>query len=97
MNESGLRQTKDTLTKFLLAAARRFVTGGVHTPNHRGVVCCALARINALFPSARYVNRIDDWLGEGIYQDPDGQFRERSTGIYSRVQTQRFFDALAAC
>ena len=90
MDEPGLRQTKDTLTKFLLAAGEALVTGGIHTPNHRWVVCCALARINALFPAARYVNRIDDWLGEGIYQDPDGQFEERSTGIYSRVTDNAF-------
>jgi hypothetical protein len=89
-DEPGLRQTKDTLTRFLLAAGEALVTGGVHTPNHRWVVCCALARINALFPSARYVNRIDDWLGEGIYQDADGQFEERSTGIYSRVTDNAF-------
>src|SRR5262245_8520435 len=46
-DEPRLRQTKDTLTKFLLAAGEALVTGGIHTPNHRWVVCCALARINA--------------------------------------------------
>jgi hypothetical protein len=64
-------------------------TGGVHTPNHRWVVCSALARINALFPAARYVNRIDDWLGEGIYQDADGLFPERSPN-YARVEVDAF-------
>jgi len=90
MDEPRLQQTKDTLTKFLLGAGEALVTGGIHTPNHRWVVCCALARINALFPAAKYVNRIDDWLGEGIYQDGDGQFEERSTGIYSRVTDNAF-------
>jgi hypothetical protein len=71
--------------KFVLAAGEALVTGGIHTPNHRWVVSSALAQINALFPSAKYVERIDDWLGEGIYCDADGQFAERSTGIYSRV------------
>jgi hypothetical protein len=90
MDDPPLRQTKDILSKFLLAAGEALVTGGVHTPNHRWVICCALARINALFPATRYVNRIDDWLGEGIYQDADGQFEERSTGIYSRVTDNAF-------
>lgn len=90
MDEPRLQQTKDTLTKFLLGAGEALVTGGIHTPNHRWVVCCALARINALFPAPKYVNRIDDWLGEGIYQDGDGQFEERSTGIYSRVTDNAF-------
>lgn len=73
------------LAKFILAAGEALSTGGIHTPNHRWVVSSALAQINALFPSPKYVNRIDDWLGEGIYCDADGQFAERSTGIYSRV------------
>jgi hypothetical protein len=85
-----LAQTKDTLGKFLLAAGEALVTGGVHTPNHRWVICSALARIHSLFPSAKYVNRIDDWLGEGIYMDSDGQFEERSAGIYSRVTVNAF-------
>ena len=73
------------LEKFILAAGEALVTGGVHTPNHRWVVCSALAQTNSLFPAAKYVNRINDWLGEGIDIDADGQFSERSTGIYSRV------------
>jgi hypothetical protein len=93
-----LRQAKDplladaekTLTTFLLAAGEALVTGGIHTPNHRWVVSSALARINSLFPAAKYVDRIDDWLGEGIYIDADGQFEERSVGIYSRVTVNAF-------
>jgi len=85
MPESRLAEVKETLGKFLLAAGEALVTGGVHTPNHRWVICSALARLHSLFPAARYVSRIDDWLGEGLYMDADGQFAERSTGIYSRV------------
>jgi hypothetical protein len=85
MDEARLAQTKETLGKYLLAAGEALVTGGIHTPNHRWVVCQALARINSLFPAAKYVNRIDNWLGEGIDIDSDGQFCERSAGIYSRV------------
>jgi hypothetical protein len=88
--DPGLAQVKATLSKFLLAAGEALVTGGVHTPNHRWVICSALARINSLFPASKYVNRIDDWLGEGIYQDSDGQFEERSTAIYSRVNDNAF-------
>jgi hypothetical protein len=73
-----------TLTKFLLTAAEALITGGIHTPNHRWVVCSALARINSLFPAAKYVNRIDEWLSEGIDIDADGQFAERSPN-YARV------------
>jgi hypothetical protein len=81
----SLQAVKDGLNRFLRAAGEALVTGGVHTPNHRWVVCAALARLNALFPAPKYVNRIDDWLGEGIFQDADGQYSERSTSIYSQV------------
>jgi hypothetical protein len=90
MDDPPLAQTKAALSKFLLAAGEALATGGVHTPNHRWVICSALARIHSLFPDAKYVNRIDDWLGEGIYQDADGQFEERSAGIYSRVTDNAF-------
>ena len=85
-----LAPTEETLRKFLLAAGEALVTGGVHTPNHRWVICNALARIHSLFPAAKYLNRIDDWLGEGVFIDADGQFEERSTGIYSRVTVNAF-------
>ncbi|HVU47917.1 MAG TPA: hypothetical protein VHD85_17425 [Terracidiphilus sp.] len=85
MNLPQLFSINQKLEKFLLAAGEALSTGGIHTPNHRWVVSSALAQLNALFPSAKYVDRIDDWLGEGIFCDADGQFCERSTGIYSRV------------
>lgn len=90
MDDARLAASIDTLSKFLRSAGEALVTGGVHTPNHRWVICAALARINSLFPNPKYVARIDDWLGEGVYQDADGQFEERSTGIYSRVTDNAF-------
>jgi hypothetical protein len=80
-----LSKSEENMAAFLRGAGEALVTGGVHTANHRWVVCSALARINALLPAAKYVDRIDDWLGEGIDIDADGQYSERSAGIYSRV------------
>ena len=85
INLPQLSQINNKLGKFVLAVGEALSTGGIHTPNHRWVVCSALAQVNSLFPAAKYVDRIDDWLGEGVYRDADGQFAERSTGIYSRV------------
>ena len=82
--QADLVLLKDKLKKFILNAGEAMVTGGVHTPNHRWVICAALANINSLYPDVRYVRRIDEWLAEGIYINQDGHYSERS-GIYSAV------------
>jgi hypothetical protein len=72
-----------SLERFARAAGAALTVGGIHTPNHRWVVCAALARLHALFGDSRHVARVDEWLAEGIDIDEDGQFSERSTSVYS--------------
>lgn len=75
------------IKKFILKAGNALVTGGVHTPNHRWVVCAALARINLIYPDQKYSTRIEEWLNEEIFIDEDGHFPERSQ-IYSNVEDE---------
>ncbi len=70
---------------FLQRAGEALITGGIHTPNHRWVVSAALTRLHELWPDHRYQARINEWLGEHIDIDPDGQYTEKSTYGYSAL------------
>ena len=90
LQRKGLDGFLSKLEAFFRIAARCFLVGGIHTANHRWVVSSALARIHSFFPDQRLVDRIDEWLGEGIDMDPDGQYTERSVSIYSPVCNTMF-------
>ena len=83
LQEKELPAVQEPLHTFLLRAGEALRVGGIHTPNHRWVVCMALARLHRLFPNETYLKRIDEWLREKIDIDPDGQYTEKSTHVYS--------------
>jgi len=73
------------LQSYLENGGKALSVGGVHTPNHRWVVCMALARVNHLFPDPAYEGRVNEWLREKIDIDEDGQYTEQSTLVYSPI------------
>ena len=73
-------------------SARSLAEGGVHTPNHRWEICKALAHLHHLWPSRLLMARINDWLGEGIDQDAEGEYSERSPNYASEVTNRSLVD-----
>ena len=85
MKLSSMKGIVSGLELFFKKAGKCLIIGGVHTPNHRWVVSSALARLYSFFPDQKYLERMEEWLAEGIDMDPDGQYTEHSVSIYSPV------------
>jgi len=90
--QSNFQQLPALMKEYLLKAGNALSVGGIHTPNHRWVVCGALAWLNHFFPNPMYRARVEQWLTERIDLDPDGQYQERSTAIYTPVSNRVLLD-----
>lgn len=73
------------LAEVAAAASGALLAGGVHTPNHRWELCAALARLHRSFPDERYLQRIGQWLSEGVDIDGEGLYSERSPNYAAHV------------
>lgn len=75
----------DSIRKILVKAGPGLAKGGIHTPNHRWKISAALARISRIIDDESLIERIDEWLAEGIDIDADGIYSERSPTYYAAV------------
>lgn len=95
--ETEWEELLELVRELLLQAAGGLAAGGHHTPNHRWVVCSALAWTQALLPEAASAEGdalLAAYRAEGIDINGDGVFLERSIGVYD-VVTQRALLLLA--
>lgn len=87
--DKALDKAKSLIKVPVERVGQALTVGGVHTPNHRWEISSALAWIHTVYPQQKYVNRIDEWLSEGIYIDEDGHYPERSMN-YADVENRAF-------
>jgi len=88
LRQDGQAETvpaRERYAAIMQRSARSLAEGGVHTPNHRWEICKALAHLHHLWPSRLLLDRIEDWLDEGIDQDAEGEYSERSPNYASEV------------
>jgi hypothetical protein len=76
---------KDRLYKLIERTAAGMIRGGFHTPNHRWVIAAGLASAHAITGKEQLLTVAYQYLAEGIDCDENGEYTERSTGIYNAV------------
>jgi hypothetical protein len=80
-----LAQTTMLLRQFLEQTIPAMLSGGCHTPNHRWIITAALGFLYKLTGRAELKERARQWLAEGLDCTEDGEWTERSNGIYNAV------------
>lgn len=74
---------KNQLLKIIKNAGSGMVNGGFHTPNHRWVIAAALMMTYNIVGIEEYKDTAERYLAEGIDCDANGEYAERSAGIYN--------------
>lgn len=85
--DGRLEVVRATIETFIRRAVPGLCSGGFHTPNHRWVICSALAQAAALWPdlTPAVASTLSAYRAEGIDQDADGAYQERSPAVYDAV------------
>lgn len=78
-------QIFERLGKIIKKGAAGLVSGGFHTPNHRWAIASVLYQCAELFEKPEYKACADKYLNEGIDCNSDGEYAEKSSGNYNRI------------
>lgn len=83
-------EIKDLLYTFIQNSAYGMKNGGFHTPNHRWVMASALSLCYNILGDDDCKRMAMVYLNEGIDCDHEGEYTERSAGIYNVVNNRSF-------
>jgi hypothetical protein len=76
------------IESFLRHGGEGMLSGGFHTPNHRWVMASALSLLYRLLADERFLREAELYLAEGIDCTEEGEYTERSVGIYNVVNNR---------
>lgn len=88
-----LQEIAAAIRLFLERSIPALLTGGCHTPNHRWVMTAALGFLFRLTGRSELRERAEQWLAEGLDCTEDGEWTERSNGIYNGISDIMLFHA----
>ena len=77
------RETWAMARRYIERSAEGMLNGGFHTPNHRWVLVSALSLLYRILGDERLRAEAELYLREGIDSDADGEYTERSVGVYN--------------
>ena len=80
-----LEALRRKISTFLERTIPGMVTGGFHTPNHRWVMACALSHLYRRFGNKELLDRVHQFLAEGLDVNASGEWTERSNAVYNGV------------
>lgn len=78
-----------SLRGLLGRAGHGMASGGFHTPNHRWALAAALSSVARITGSSWFDTQANLYLREGIDGNVDGEYAERSSGIYNQVTNEQ--------
>lgn len=73
------------ISKIVKNGAKGMMEGGFHTPNHRWAIASNLMECGRFFQEEEMVERAYTYLREGIDCNEDGEYTEKSSGNYNRI------------
>lgn len=82
LEETSIREKVESIVK---AGAYGLLEGGFHTPNHRWAIASILVKGSQLFGDKGLKEAAFQYLNEGIDSSEDGEYAEKSSGNYNRV------------
>ena len=78
-------EVHERLDRLISRITDGIVNGGFHTPNHRWVMSAALGMCHALTGRQECLDKMNALLREGIDCDAEGEYTERSSGVYNII------------
>lgn len=83
--DSPERQMHGKMKKIIIKGAQGMLAGGFHTPNHRWAIASNLMDCAVLFNRPEFTQGAEKYLREGIDCNSDGEYAEKSSGNYNRI------------